>query len=170
MNQRDPQDPRIPQTQSGVGQPPYTPTATANAQSAQQRQESGSNQADQAKEKAGQAADQAKEKAGQAREKVGAMASTATTAVDERRGQASEAMDTAAVQLRERGESMPGGERTTEMASMAADKVEATSQYVREHDVQDMMSDLEILVRKHPTQSLVVAAAAGFMVGRMLRS
>ena len=114
-------------------------------------------------EKAGQAASQA-------REKVGAMADSATEAVDDHREQASEVMDNAANQIRERGESLPGGERTTEIASMAADKVEATSDYVREHDVKDMMSDLETLVRNHPTQSLVVAAAAGFLVGRMLRS
>jgi ElaB/YqjD/DUF883 family membrane-anchored ribosome-binding protein len=114
------------------------------------------------KERAGQAADQA-------REKVGEAANTATHMVDERRGQASEVMDTAADQIRERGETLPGGERTTEMAAMAADKVESTSAYIRDHDVQDMMSDLETLVRQHPTQSLIAAAAAGFLVGRMLR-
>lgn len=114
------------------------------------------------KERAGQVADQAREKAGE-------FAHQATDAVDARRDQASETMHTAATQIRERGESLPGGERTTEMASMAADKVEATSAYVREHDVQDMMSDLETLVRNHPTQSIVAAAAVGFLVGRMLR-
>ncbi|HEX2281235.1 MAG TPA: hypothetical protein VHG52_05670 [Thermomicrobiales bacterium] len=121
------------------------------------------------KERAGQAADQARDKADQAREKAGQVAHQATDAVDARRGQASDAMDTAATQLRERGQNLPGGERTAEMASMAADKMEMTSEYVREHDVQDMMTDLEKLVRAHPTQSLVAAAAAGFLVGRMLR-
>jgi ElaB/YqjD/DUF883 family membrane-anchored ribosome-binding protein len=114
------------------------------------------------KNRAGQATQQARHKASEATE-------TAAHAVDERRGQAAEQMDSTAQQVRERGESLPGGERTTEMAEMAAEKIEATSSYVREHDVQDMMSDLETLVRNNPTQSLIAAAAAGFLVGRMLR-
>jgi ElaB/YqjD/DUF883 family membrane-anchored ribosome-binding protein len=135
-----------------------SPASSTFSESSQQ----GEQDSDGMKERAGQAADQA-------RQKVGDAASSATHMVDERREQASGVMDTAADQIRERGESLPGGERTTEMASMAADKVESTSAYIRDHDVEDMMSDLETLVRKHPTQSLVVAAAAGFLVGRMLR-
>lgn len=127
-----------------------------------QTQESGGLNPEDMKNRAGQATNEVRAKAGE-------MAHTATDAVDQRRGQASDAMDTTAAQLRERGESLPGGERTTEMAAMAADKMEATSSYIREHDVQDMMSDLETFVRQHPTQSLIAAAAAGFLVGRMLR-
>ena len=51
----------------------------------------------------------------------------------------------------------------------AADKVEATAQYVRQHDVQDMMADLENLVRRHPGQSLIAAAAVGFLLGRAFK-
>lgn len=123
----------------------------------------------QMKEKASEAKDKATEAASTAKDKASEMTHKATDKVDERRGQASEAMDTAATQLRERGESLPGGERTTEMASMAADKVEATSTYIRDNDVEDMMADLETFVRSHPTQSLVAAGVAGFLVGRMLR-
>lgn len=139
--------------------PQGQPTSMSRPESEQQDNNSDSGQM---RERAGQAAEQA-------RERVGDMASSATHAVDERRDQASSMMDSAADQLRERGETLPGGERTTEMASIAAEKVEATSAYIREHDVQDMMGDLEVLVRKHPTESLIAAAAAGFLVGRMLR-
>lgn len=137
------------------GQSSATSTSGSSTQPGQQDTEG-------MKERAGQAAEQA-------RDKVGDAASNATHMVDERRGQASHAMDSAAEQIRERGESLPGGERTTEMASMAAEKMESTSAYIRDHDVQDMMTDLESFVRQHPTQSLVAAAAAGFLVGRMLR-
>lgn len=153
-------------TLTGASTRPTTgaaPAANHERPSSQGQQQSGDDMdTGQIKERAGQAADKAREKAGE-------FTHQATDAIDARRGQASEAMDTAATQIRDRGESLPGGERTTEMASMAADKVEATSSYVRDHDVQDMMSDLETLVRNHPTQSLVAAAAAGFLVGRMLR-
>ena len=141
---------------------PQGQTQTSGAARQNAGQQDGSAKTDEVKERAGQAANQAKERAGQ-------VADNATQAVDQRREQASGKLDTAAVQLRESGEKLPGGERSTEMASMAADKVEATSSYIREHDVQDMMTDLETLVRNHPTQSLVAAAAAGFLVGRMLR-
>jgi ElaB/YqjD/DUF883 family membrane-anchored ribosome-binding protein len=53
---------------------------------------------------------------------------------------------------------------------MAADRLEDVSGYMREHEVSDMMSDLESLVRSHPTESLVVALAAGFLLGRALKS
>ncbi len=158
----------------GQTQPkPQGQTTTSDTARQSTGQQDGGSKADQVKEQAGQAANQAKEQAGQAvnqaKEQASEVADKATQAVDQRREQASGKLDTAAVQLRESGEKLPGGERSTEMASMAADKVEATSSYIREHDVQDMKSDLETLVRSHPTQSLVAAAAAGFLVGRMLR-
>jgi ElaB/YqjD/DUF883 family membrane-anchored ribosome-binding protein len=47
--------------------------------------------------------------------------------------------------------------------------MEATARYVREHDVQDMMADLENLVRRHPGQSLIAAATVGFLLGRAFK-
>ena len=61
-------------------------------------------------------------------------------------------------------------EKVASLARDTADKVEATAQYVRKHDVQDMMADLENLVRRHPGQSLVAAAAVGFLLGRAFTS
>ena len=55
------------------------------------------------------------------------------------------------------------------MAHTAADKLEATADYVREHDVKDMISDVERFVKDHPSQSLIAAAAVGFLVGRAFR-
>ena len=56
------------------------------------------------------------------------------------------------------------------MAHTAADKLETTADYVREHDVRDMMGDVEQFVKSHPGQSLIAAAAVGFLVGRAFRS
>jgi ElaB/YqjD/DUF883 family membrane-anchored ribosome-binding protein len=41
---------------------------------------------------------------------------------------------------------------------------------MREHEVSDMMTDVEGFVRSHPTESLVIALAAGFMLGRAFKS
>ena len=48
----------------------------------------------------------------------------------------------------------------------AADKLSATAEYVRQNDVNTMLSDVERLVRKNPGPALLGAAAIGFLVGR----
>lgn len=127
-----------------------------------------------AMDKAAQAAETAKEKAGDAthaaREQASHAVHAATGKVDAQRDTVAGSLDTVATQLRERAEMIPGGERTTEAAQTAARGIESASGYVREHDVNDMMSDLERVVRSHPTESLIVALAAGFLVGRMVKS
>uniref|UniRef100_Q01ZF0 Late embryogenesis abundant protein n=1 Tax=Solibacter usitatus (strain Ellin6076) TaxID=234267 RepID=Q01ZF0_SOLUE len=109
------------------------------------------------------AAEKAQQKAGQAGRAV-------QDKIDENRGAAADKLQSVAATLQEKADSLPGGEKVASLAHNAADKVEATAQYVREHDVQGMMADLETLVRRHPAQSLAAAAAVGFLLGRALRS
>jgi ElaB/YqjD/DUF883 family membrane-anchored ribosome-binding protein len=90
--------------------------------------------------------------------------------IDENRGPAADKLHDVASTLHEKADSLPGGEKVADLAHSAADKVEATAGYVRDHDVQDMMADLENVVRRHPGQSLVAAAAVGFLLGRAFRS
>jgi len=116
-----------------------------------------------------QVTDQAREKAGEAMDTARTGLKQAEQRVDENRGRAADSMDQAAQKLHERADSVPGGERTTEMAHQAADRLQSASSYVREHDVSEMTSDIESFVRKHPAESLIAAAAAGFLVGKMLR-
>lgn len=117
-----------------------------------------------------QVTDQAREKADQAMDTARSGLHQAEERIDEKRGRAADSMDQAAQKLHERADSVPGGERTTEMAHQAADRLQSASDYVREHDVSEMTSEVESFVRKHPTESLIVAATAGFLVGKMLRS
>jgi ElaB/YqjD/DUF883 family membrane-anchored ribosome-binding protein len=107
--------------------------------------------------------------AGQAREKATETLSHATEAADAQRDTVAGGLDTVATQLRDRAEMIPGGDRTTQIAQTAAERVEGVSTYVRDHEVSDMMSDLETVVRTHPMESLAVALAAGFLVGRMFK-
>jgi ElaB/YqjD/DUF883 family membrane-anchored ribosome-binding protein len=124
-------------------------------------------------EKATAAAEQAREKAsdvaGQARERAGEAVHAATQTVDAQRDTVAGGLDTVATQLRDRAETIPGGDKTTQLAQTAADRIEGASGYLRQHEVSDMMSDLETVVRAHPTESLVIALAAGFLVGRMFK-
>ena len=77
---------------------------------------------------------------------------------------------TVASTLHEKAESLPGGEKVTTMAHSAADKLSATADYVREHDVNSMMADVERLVKNNPGPSLLAAAVVGFLVGRTFSS
>lgn len=103
--------------------------------------------------------DEAPEKAGQAREMV-----------DHQRERASHGMESAADQMREHADQIPGGQRTSDIANQAADRVEDVAHYIADRDMSVMISDLEQVVRDHPKESLIAAAAAGFLVGRALRS
>lgn len=133
-----------------------------------------------ATEMAGTAKDKATEVAGTAKDKATELTSTAkeklsglsggTESIDAQRDTVAGGLDTVATQLRDKAETIPGGEKTTQIAQNAAEKIETASSYLRENEVSDMMTDVERLVRSHPTESLVVALAAGFLVGRAFKS
>ena len=90
--------------------------------------------------------------------------------IDEQRTPATDTLHTAASKLHESAENLPGGEKVTSIAHGAADKLEATAGYIRDHDVQAMMTDVENVVRRFPGRSLLIAAGVGFLLGRALRS
>lgn len=96
-------------------------------------------------------------------------ADTVRQKVDERRSRAAEGVRGAADKMRSQADSLPGGQRTSEAANMAADKVENAATYISEHDVDEIASDLERMIRQNPKEALIVAAGAGFLVGWMLR-
>lgn len=131
---------------------------------------------DKATEMAGTAKDKVSDMTGTAKDKVTDVAGTAkeklggaTQTVDAQRDTVAGGLDTVATQLRDRAETIPGGERTTQLATTAADKIETASSYLRENEVSDMMSDVERFVRQRPTESLVIALAAGFLLGRAIK-
>lgn len=90
--------------------------------------------------------------------------------VDERREQAGEGMERAAESVRSHADQIPGGQRTTDMANQAADRVENVAGYLRDNDMSAMVQDVEQVVRDHPKEALIAAAAVGFLVGRAVRS
>jgi hypothetical protein len=55
------------------------------------------------------------------------------------------------------------------MAHSVADGLEAASNYLRGHDLRGLLDDMERMVDRRPTQSLLVAIGAGWLVGKLLR-
>jgi ElaB/YqjD/DUF883 family membrane-anchored ribosome-binding protein len=104
--------------------------------------------------------------AGQVKDKVGVLGRNAADKVDENRDAAASGLDKAASALHDKAESLPGGGKVTSLARAAADRMTSTADYVREHDVDGMMKDVESLVKNNPGRSLLAAAVIGFLLGR----
>jgi ElaB/YqjD/DUF883 family membrane-anchored ribosome-binding protein len=86
--------------------------------------------------------------------------------VDANRNVAAQGLEQAASTIRDTAGRLPGGEAVSDLAHTAADKLTATAGYVRDHDVNTMMADVETLVKNNPGPALMAAAVVGFLVGR----
>jgi ElaB/YqjD/DUF883 family membrane-anchored ribosome-binding protein len=100
------------------------------------------------KEAAREATDKAKEKA------------------DEGIDRAAEGVQGAADKLRDRAERQSGV--AADAGTKVADTMERSAEYLREHDTEQILDDLEQYVRKHPVQALAGAVVGGFIIGRLL--
>lgn len=103
------------------------------------------------------------------RNKTSDMSRRVNNAIDEQRNTAATALDDTASKLHETAGSLPGGGKMTGIAHRAADTLEHTSQYIRDHDSSAMAEDVVDFVKRYPTQAIVGAAVAGFLVGRLFR-
>lgn len=108
--------------------------------------------------------------AAQMKNNVVDMGRAAADKLDENRDAAAGGLDKAASVLHEKAESLPGGEKVSDLAHATADKLSSTADYVREHDVNKMMADVETLVKNNPVPALAAAAVIGFLVGRAFSS
>jgi ElaB/YqjD/DUF883 family membrane-anchored ribosome-binding protein len=83
-------------------------------------------------------------------------------------------IDAAAGKLSNTAESLrsragTGGDRVSQMASTAADKLDATARYFRDHHTRDMVSGVEGVVRRNPGASICAALAIGFLLGSAMK-
>lgn len=132
--------------------------------------------ANKAKGKASAAADTAKEKAGQAKDQASAKADQAKAQASEKADagidQAASGVDKLADTIRDKAESS-GDEGAmgaiTGQATMVADKLDQASGYLREKDSEELISDLESLVRRKPMESVAVAVGVGFILSKAFR-
>lgn len=116
---------------------------------------------------------------GQATQRVGAIgdqvsskastiADQATTKADAGMEKAAGGLETLAGTLREKSGSMGGGQ-VQSIATTAADKLESGAEMLRQKDTDQLVSELEALVRRKPVESLLVAAGVGFLFSKALR-
>jgi ElaB/YqjD/DUF883 family membrane-anchored ribosome-binding protein len=84
------------------------------------------------------------------------------------RSGAAEHVETAASAVRDAAADLPGGRRVREFAQATADRMSSTADYVRSHDLNDVMADVQSLVTRHPGPALAAAAIVGFVVARSL--
>jgi ElaB/YqjD/DUF883 family membrane-anchored ribosome-binding protein len=108
--------------------------------------------------------------ANRAQEQAKRYGQRAMDAVESGRESAASTLDSAASGIRSKADSLPGGADVSRFARRAADKIGGAAQYLREHEVKDMMSEVESFVKEHPAQALLGAALVGFLAGRSMRS
>ena len=90
------------------------------------------------------------------------------SAIDDRREAVASGIDSAASSLHAKAESLPGGEKIVSAAHSAAEAMEKTAGYLRDQDLNDMLSDVQQVVKKHPGATLLTAAAVGFLIARAI--
>jgi ElaB/YqjD/DUF883 family membrane-anchored ribosome-binding protein len=95
---------------------------------------------------------------------------TAANKIDENRGAAASSLKDAASALREKAESLPGGEKVAALATGAADSLSSTAEYVKNRNVQGMRADFGNFVKNNPGRSLFAAIALGFVIGHVCKS
>lgn len=100
--------------------------------------------------------------------KASAVADQATTKADAGMEKAAGGLETLAGTLREKTEAMGGGQ-VQSIATTAADKLESGAEMLRQKDTDQLVSELEALVRQKPAQALLVAAGVGFLFSKALR-
>ena len=103
---------------------------------------------------------------GMSKGKTAEMGQKVADKIDENRGAAASKLDSAASALRERADTLPGGEKVTNAAHATANAVGAAADYVRETDLRSMVADVQTLVRNNPGPALLTAAALGFLIAR----
>lgn len=104
----------------------------------------------------------------QVKGKISEIASATAEMVNQNRGNAAAGLEVAAETLHQQADRLPGGERVTEIAHSAADRLSDTAEYVRDNDLYTMVEDVEHLVKKNPGPALAFALGLGFLVGRAI--
>lgn len=125
----------------------------------------------QAQDKAGQALGTAQQKdqgaADTAKQKTSQAADQAQVKADQGMDKAASGLGQAADKLRQQGEQRGG--TAASVATTTAEKLDSASQYLREKDTNQILDDVEALVRRKPVESLLVAAGVGFLLSKVLR-
>jgi len=102
-----------------------------------------------------------------ARESLEELGRSAGRRLDDARDDTADALHTAASSVRRTGRQ--GSAAIDNLATGAADRLDATASYVEDHDLRDVLTGLRRFGRRHLTGALVAAAAVGFLAGAALK-
>jgi ElaB/YqjD/DUF883 family membrane-anchored ribosome-binding protein len=103
----------------------------------------------------------------QTKRKLSEFGAAAADKVDQNRGTAAAGLAGAAESLHQKADQLHmGGDKVTDLAHTAADRLSATADYVRTNDLSAMMEDVHEIVKRNPGPALAVAAGLGFLVAR----
>jgi hypothetical protein len=103
----------------------------------------------------------------EAKESVEELGRSAGRRLDTVRSETGAALHTAASSVRVTGRQ--GAEAIDNLATGAADRLDATASLVEDHDLNDALTGLRRYGRRHLAGSLVAAAAIGFFAGAAIR-
>lgn len=103
--------------------------------------------------------------AGQVKDKASEIGRSTKQSLDRGIDSAADALTSGANSLR----SSAQGTALGNYANRAADTMERAGSYMRDHDVADMVGDIEGAVRRNPGPSLLIAAAFGFLLGTAIK-
>jgi ABC-type transporter Mla subunit MlaD len=110
--------------------------------------------------------DAASELGKDAKESVEELGRSAGKRLDDAREETAGALHTAASSTRRTGRQ--GSEAIDNLATGAADRLDATASYIEDPDLRKTFRDLRKFGRQHLTGSLVFAVAIGFLAGAAL--
>lgn len=100
----------------------------------------------------------------QASGKIADLGRKTVSQIDSSREPIANTLDKSASSLHQTGDS------AARAAHATADKLESTAKYVRQNDLQAMVSDITDLAKQYPGPCLAAAVGVGFLLGRLLRS
>jgi len=103
----------------------------------------------------------------QARESIEELGRTAGRKLDEARDGTGGALHSAASSVRRAG--LQSSAAIDNCSTRTADRLDATASYIEDHDLGDAFTGLRKFARRHPTRSLMAAAAIGFLAGSAFR-
>ena len=106
----------------------------------------------------------------QVKETVSNLGTAAANKIDEGREAAAGGLKKAATAMHENAGGFSGGDKLTNLAHSAADVLDTTADYMRDHNTSRMMADVTTVVKNNPGASLVAAAVVGFLIGRAFSS
>lgn len=102
----------------------------------------------------------------EAQESMEELGRSAGRRLDKAREETGAALHTAASSVRTTGRQ--GSEAIDNLATSAADQLDATASYIEDHDLRAAFTSLRRFGRRHPAGSLVAAVAIGFLAGSAL--